>query len=91
MQTRRIRTLTEPWTEPLTAKIRTSSFGSSGRTPVPSRARTPCVEACVSETKLGQSMSKDPAINRRTDEFCMWVFGAGRGRVRRVVLVSCDW
>ena len=87
MQTRRMCTLTEP----LTAKARTSSLWSSGPTPVSSRARTSCVEACthISETKLGQSMPKDAAINRRTHAFCLCV--AGRGRVRRVVLVSCGW
>ena len=68
MQTRRMCTLTEP----LTAQIRTSgSLWSSGPTPLSSRACTCCVEACVhiSERKLGQSMSKDAAINRRTDDF----------------------
>ena len=31
------------------------------------------------------------AINQRTDDLYLWVFGAGRGRVRRVVLVDCGW
>ena len=34
-----------------------------------------CAEVCVcvhiSERKLGSSMSKDPAMNQRTDEFCL--------------------
>ena len=45
----------------------------------------------ISETKLGQSMPKDGAINRRTHDFCLCAFGAGRGRVRRVVLIGCAW
>ena len=71
MQTRRMCTLTEP----LTAQIRTTSLSSSGPTPWSSRAWTSCVEACVhiSEAKLGQSMSKYAAINRRIDDFCLCV------------------
>ena len=89
MQTRRMCTLPEP----LTAKTRTQFLSSSGPTPLSSRAWTSYVEACIqiSERKLGQGMSKDPAINRRTDDFCLWVFRAGRGRVRRVVLIGCGW
>ena len=86
MQTRWMCTLTEP----LTAKIHTRwHLSSSGCMPVSSRAWTLCVEACIhfSGRKLGQT----PVINQRTDEFCFCAFGAGRGRVRRVMLVGCGW
>ena len=48
-----------------------------------------CVEACVhiSESKLGQSVSKDPAMTQRTEEFRLRVCGAGRGRVRFRVMI----
>ena len=81
MQTRRMFTLTEP----LIAPILTEDLWWSGPTPLSSRACTCYVEACIhiSERMLGQSISKDAAINRPTDDLCLCVFGAGRGRVRR--------
>ena len=56
----------------LNSKIRTQSLCSSGWMPLSSRVLINCVGACVihiSESKLGQSISKDPAINGKTDEF----------------------
>ena len=84
MQTRRMCTLTEP----LAAQILTASIwsASSGPTPLSSRTWTSCVEACthISETKLGQGMPEDAEINRRADDLCLCLFGAERGRVRRL-------